>query len=225
MAARTLLDPEIGSRLLADLGFLHVPGRPIDPGRSYLMVALREKPTLRHFDPERVDYWSSVDGRGVKSSVDRATRACHDAEYAWGEIGVVDRKGVANEFVSFGGRLTIRRIEGVHVVVFVSAAPIVASGGHSQGWDPGAQEMAGFVGRLRAAAGASRALESALAGLPPLAVYAAFVSDALARHHDRRGARVGDPELIDLVERERRWIAEGSPADWQAGVELASRLS
>ena len=62
------------ARRLADLGFLvglDLPGRP---GRGYLLVALRELPTLRGDDPERVEYWAARRGRGMRRSLTRPHR-------------------------------------------------------------------------------------------------------------------------------------------------------
>lgn len=221
----TVLDPAIGSKLLAQLGFLHVPGRPPAEGKAYLFVALRARPTLAHFDPERVDFWLTVDGRGTRADLDRSTPMRGECEYAWGVIRVVDRKSVANEFVSFGGLVSVRRIEDVLVAVFSSAAPIAARGGHSQGWDFGAEEMAAFMGRLRAAAGTSRSLELILAALSPLAVYALFVIDSLRRHRDRHGLLVGDERIIGMLRDEQHWLQARTPADWTAAEQIAERLA
>lgn len=220
----TVLDPAIGSELLAKLGFLHVPGRPPADGLAYLFVALRPRPTLRHFDPERVDFWLNVDGRGTRSILDRSTPMRGEFEYAWGVISVVDRKSVVNEFVSFGGVVSVRRIDDVLVAVFRSSGPIAARGGHSQGWDFGAEEMGGFMGRLRAAAGASRSLELKLAELSPLAIYSVFVVDSLIRHRDRHGLLVGDERIVEMLRDEQHWLQAQFPEDWAAGQQIAERL-
>jgi hypothetical protein len=221
----SVLDPAIGSKLLAQLGFLHVPGRPSTDGRAYLFVALRARPTLAHFDPERVDFWLTVDGRGTHADLDRSTFIRGECEYAWGVISVVDRKAVANEFVSFGGLVSVRRIEEALVGVFSSAAPIAARGGHSQGWDFGAEEMAAFMGRLRAAAGTSGLLELKLAALSPLAIYALFVIDSLRRHRDGHGLLVGDERIIAMLRREQRWLRTAVADDWAAAEQFAERLA
>jgi len=218
------IDPIAGGELLADLGFLHVAGRPVACGAAYLLVALRPRPTLRHFDPERVEYWTTVAGRGTRAALDRSTAFPAESAYAWGVIRVVDRKGIANEFVSFGGTLRVQRIDGTIFAVFHSPGPIAARGGHSQGWDPWAVEMAGFVGRLRAAAGASKALEGRLASAAPLALYSAFVADAIGRNRDRRGVFVGDERLLRIAMGERRRLSADVPGDWQMGTDLALRL-
>ena len=79
----TALDPQIGAQLLAQLGFLLVPGPPSEHGPAYLLVALRRQPTLRHFDPQRVDYWVSDDGRGTRASLDCATHMPLQADFSW----------------------------------------------------------------------------------------------------------------------------------------------
>jgi hypothetical protein len=218
------LDPLVGADLLADLGFLHVPGLPLAGPPAYLFVALRPQPTLRHYDPERIDYWCSAEGRGIHLSLDRTADQLGDSEFAWGKIDVVDRKGIANYYVSFGGLLRTRRAGDVLLAVFSSPAPIAACGGHSQEWDPLAGEMAAFVARLRAAAGASAAFEQRLATLTPSALYAGFVCDELARHVNGRGEVVGEGRPMDLLRGERQRLVDERATEWAAGQALAARL-
>jgi hypothetical protein len=211
--------------LIDQLGFLHVPGRPATTGQAYLIVALRPRPTLVHFDPERIDYWEFVGGIGVAAHIDWSSRPSDYSPFAWGKVSVVDRMGVANDFVSFGGVYTVRRTRDGLVSVFSSPAPIAACGGHSQGFDFGASEMAAFVGRLRAAAGNSRELEARIADAPPLAVYSAFVADALSRHRDPHGQQVGDEKTVEMLRSERRWLVDAAGRDWAAGIEIARTVS
>ena len=56
------LDPVSAAPLLSDLGFLATSDLPDRPGPAYLLVALREAPTLHHYDPEVVEYWVSEAG-------------------------------------------------------------------------------------------------------------------------------------------------------------------
>jgi hypothetical protein len=219
------LDPLVGADLLTDLGFLRVPGAPLDQPPAYLFVALRPRPTLRHFDPERVDYWVSAQGRGVRASIDRYVPAGHDTSFAWGAIGVVDRKGVSNQYVAFGGLLRTRRIGDVMVAVFSSEAPIAARGGHSQGWDPLAGEMAAFLARLRATAGASRDFERALCAADPLSLYSTFVADSLARQVGPHGEILGEGESMELLRRERDRLSDKEARNWAAGQSLAAQFA
>jgi hypothetical protein len=218
-----LLTATIGGRLLTDLGFLHVPGLPGADGPAYLFVALRRTPTLRHFDPERVDLWFPENGRGTRGAIDIATPSGR-REFAWGTIRVVDRKRVANEFASFGGLLEARRFDDVLVAVLSSDAPIVARGGHSQGRDQAADEMAAFFARLRAAIGQDPALEKLVCSLPPLALYSAFLADTIERHRDGHGEVVGDLTIVRLVTREAARLRLNDPADWHRGAPLAAAV-
>jgi hypothetical protein len=154
------LDPVVGRELLDDLGFLLVPGRPTASGTAYLFTALRPRPTLRHFDPERIEYWVSVDGHGLPATLEWSMPVVPPRPYSWGLIRVIDRLGVSNEFVSFGGQLDAARFDDVLVAVFSSDAPIEARGGHSQEWEPGSSSVTAPAGgcgpapRARTTAGA-----------------------------------------------------------------------
>ncbi|MFO7533810.1 MAG: hypothetical protein R6W93_15235, partial [Candidatus Limnocylindrales bacterium] len=97
------IDPKLASQLLADWGFLADPDLPNRPGPAYLLVAIRAKPTLRHYDPELVEYWITGDkGFGVRETVTFASRLPRRCQFGWGRITVIDRKGVANRYLTFG---------------------------------------------------------------------------------------------------------------------------
>ncbi len=65
----TGLDIDDCESLLADVGFLLVPGAPTPGGNAYLLVALRPKPTRAHFDPERIELWMRANGRSEPAEV------------------------------------------------------------------------------------------------------------------------------------------------------------
>jgi len=60
--------PESAARVLRNLGFVSHADMPDGPGESWLAIAIRQQPTLEHFDAERVEYWTTVAGRGVAVS-------------------------------------------------------------------------------------------------------------------------------------------------------------
>ncbi|MEO8625370.1 MAG: hypothetical protein ABI452_01590 [Candidatus Limnocylindrales bacterium] len=220
----TTLGIEVGHELLDDLGFLLVPGAPLGVGRSYLFVAIRPQPTLRHFDPERVEFWTTPGGHGVPAVVEWATREAAASEHSWGPIRLVDRIRATNEFVTFGGELLVARLPQAKIVVFSSDGPIVACGGHSQEWAAGGREIQGFLGRLRAAADPRGALEQLIAGLSPTARYAAFIADAI-EHARQSEAKTGwTSDARPVLERERARLEGESAADWASGVGLASKV-
>ncbi len=221
--AMEIIDPIAARQLIDELGFLLVPGRPVERGRAYLIVGLRSAPTLAHFDPELIQLWRNVDGRGARAEIEWSSKEAPDADFSWGEVRIVDRLGVSNEFVTFGGRLEVARIDKVKVCVFSSDAPIVARGGHSQDWEYGAQEIVAFLGRLRAAADPRATLERQMADLSPVARYASFIWDRLLNAMRTEQAGFDRADRLLLL-RERRRLTELSPTDWQAGVDLACAL-
>ena len=56
-------DPLDPASRIAEWGFLANPDLPDRPGPAYLLVALRAAPTLRHYDPESIEYWVTRDGQ------------------------------------------------------------------------------------------------------------------------------------------------------------------
>ena len=218
------LGPDVGAELLEKLGFLLVPGAPFAEGRAYLFVCLRRRPTLRHFDPERVDYWVVEERRGVRATFDWFASLPTESAFAWGSLRVIDRLGMSNEYVSFGGTLRVGKHDGRKVAVFGSSAPILARGGHSQGWDPGAEEAAAFLARLRAAAGRSLEFEHRLSELAPEVIYAAFVADSRARYRDSLTLADWRPRTLSSLRREEVRLRDRAPADWTSGAELAEAL-
>ena len=59
---------------------------------------------MHHYDPEIVAYWVNKAGRGVPRTLTRETRLPIDTEFSWGLIRIVDRLGVTNEYLTFGGQ-------------------------------------------------------------------------------------------------------------------------
>jgi hypothetical protein len=219
----TDLEPEAAAELLANWGFIAHSGLPDHPGPGYLMVALRRLPTLAHYDPETLEFWITRDGRGVPASIDHQTPMPHECEVSWGTVRIVDRLRKPNEFLTFGGALTASRVEGATVAVLLSPAPLLSRGGHSQGWDAGARELAAWFGRLWGAAGNARGFEAGLAAADPLARYAAFIAELRARdgaHAPPAGAVNGRWHAW-----EQQRLRRDHPAAWLAGLDLRQQLA
>lgn len=218
------LDPRRAAGLLANLGFIASSDLPDRPGPAYLLVALRPEPTLRHYDPERVEYWMTVAGRGAQQVLTRRTGLPVDGEFSWGPIRIVDRLLVSNEYLTFGGRLTAASIEGATVAIFTSPAPLLRRGGHSQGWDHGAEGLGAFFGRLLVAVDYAPGFETRLAEASPLARYAAFVSDLVGRYRTNSALRSGHPELWSLLEVDQRRMQLDHELEWAAGDALRHEI-
>lgn len=215
------IDPKKAAELLTNWGFLADPDLPDRPGPAYLLVAIRAEPTLRHYDPELAEYWITGDrGYGVRETITYASRLPREARFSWGRISVIDRKGVANRYLSFGGTLHAERIGGEVMCVFESPAPLLRRGGHSQGWDTGAHSVGGFFGRFRAAAGYEHEFEELAAGTDPVTRYAAFVSEFVARYRTSEYLREHYPKLWTLMLAEEKRLQAQHPAEWASGIDL-----
>jgi hypothetical protein len=201
--------PRAAARLLADLGFTLVDGDR--PGRlgSHLLVALRPWPTGRHFDPESIRFYGPADGRGRLVEIDRhAAVSSPSRKVLWGHVHVVDRFGIENRFLTFGGTLRSARDGDTALVDLWSPGPIVRWGGHSQGTDDITGQIGAFFGRLIVPFDFTTGAEGLLDGLPPTILYAAFLTD-LARRLASRRARGAEGERLEAwVAAERRRLGQ-----------------
>lgn len=184
--------------LLADLGFRLVA--PEGSGRPswHLLVALRDRPTMRHFDPEQIQYYGPADN-GALVAVDRCTPGPVGSIVArralWGHVHVVDRVPVENRFLTFGGDLRMAAVSPQLTVVDLrSPAPIVRWGGHSQGTDELTTAIGAFFGRVIVPVNYVPGAEARVDAAEPDVLYRAFLADALRRaatagrlHTDRSG--------------------------------------
>jgi hypothetical protein len=211
---------EAAARRLAPWGFLADPDLPDRPGPASLIVALREQPTLRHYDPEVVEFWSTENGRGAHESITRTTRMPFVAGVSWGEIRIVDRLGVANRYVGFGGRCDADRVDDAVIVAITSSAPLLRRGGHSQGWDDGADAIGAFFGKLLVTVDYIPGFEKRLAAATPLARYAAFIADADRRTRTMTISTLDARPFAATVRSEAGRLRGDHPDAWKAGLGL-----
>ncbi|HEX7473112.1 MAG TPA: hypothetical protein VF323_08510 [Candidatus Limnocylindrales bacterium] len=214
------LDPPVAAALLANLGFLASSDLPARPGPAYLLVALRPTPTLHHYDPERVDYWATVAGRGTRRTLAREATVPAGSAFSWGLIRIVDRLQVTNEYLTFGGELAVGPVGDTTIAVFTSPAPLLRRGGHSQGWDHGAQSVGAFFGRLLVAVDYIPRFETLLAAASPLARYSAFVREEVERYRMSAELRSSHAELWTLLETEERRLQREQTVAWTEGAAL-----
>lgn len=227
IATRSTLEevaPSAAAAELADYGFVVHADLPDLTGPARLLVAIRERPTLQHFDPELVEYWVSADGRGRPRTLTYDTPLPLSTDFSWGLIRIIDRLAVTNEYLTFGGHLTAQAAGSDAVCVFVSPAPLLRRGGHSQVWDHGATSVGAFFGRLMLAVDLVPGFEAALSRAAPLARYAAFVSDTVGRYSAAPELRDEHPELWVLLQTEARRL-RADAATWSAGHVLLEAMS
>jgi hypothetical protein len=209
---------------LADLGFISGPDLPDRPGPAFLMVALRDHPTLRHYDPERIDFWVSRSGRGVRRSLTRATPMPLDLDVSWGMIQLLDRFPVTNEYLTFGGHLSAAQVDGSTIAVFTSPVPLLRRGGHSQIWDEGSDELAVFFARLVAAVDIHPELESWVAAADPFVRYAAFLADVVGRYRASPELRSIENRTWTLLQAEEALMRREHPAALRAGGAIVAAM-
>ena len=214
------LEPITAATRIERWGFLAHPDLPDGPGPAFLLVALRPTPTLQHFDPEAVDYWVTDQGRGERRTLTHEDPTPRSEDFAWGLIRLIDRLGISNEYLTFGGHLDAASFDDVVVAVLTSPAPILRRGGHSQGMDLGADAVGAFFGRLMIAIDFKPGFEAAFAEADPLIRYAAFIRDGLGRRRPRRGVRPIDDELGRLLRHEDTRLRTADPARWEAAGAL-----
>lgn len=229
MPVRTALESSTAGRgaqsvaagALSDLGFLVRSDLPDRPGPARLLVALRARPVLTHYDPEAVSYWVSAAGAGRQAVLTRQTALPISATpFSWGEIRIVDRLQATNAYLTFGGSLWAADVEGVAIAVFESAVPLFRRGGHSQGWDDAAENVGAFFGRVRIAVDYVPGFEARLVEASPEARYCAFMSDLTDRYRAEATLRERHAGLWALMTREAGRLARMSAADVGAGRRL-----
>jgi len=201
-------------------GFLAYPDLPDGPGPAFLIVALRPTPTLQHYDPEAVDYWVTLAGRGSRRTLTHDRTMPRSEDFSWGLIRLVDRLNVSNEYLTFGGHLDAALIDDVVVAAFASTAPLLRRGGHSQGWDDGADAIGSFFARMMVAVDYKPGFERAFAEAEPLTRYAAFVQDAEQRRRGHMRSAAFDDALGRLVRHEATRMRLSVPDAWDAAGTL-----
>jgi hypothetical protein len=215
---------EDAAQRLEDWGFLADPDLPDRPGPASLIVALRERPTLRHYDPEVVEFWSSSGGRGTHQTITRDRRKPISVGVSWGEIRILDRLGESNGYFSFGGRCDAEVVGDALIVAFTSTAPILRRGGHSQGWDDGADAVGAFFGRLLVTVDYLPGFEERLAASTPLVRYAAFIQDAGQHDRDMRIRSSEERPFASTVRCEAARLRRDHPDAWRDGARLLAEV-
>jgi hypothetical protein len=216
------LDPRRAAGLLENLGFVAGSDLPDRPGPGYLLVAFRAQPTLHHYDPEYVEYWVRVAGRGDRRVLTRDVELPIAGEFSWRPIRIVHPRKVSNEYRAFGGHLAAAASQWTTVAVCSSSAPLLRRGGHTQGWVRGAESVGAFFGRLLVAVDYVPGFESRLDDMDPLARYAAFVRESVIRYRVSSGLRAASPAMWSLLEAEEHRLRRDHPLDWELGRTLLS---
>jgi hypothetical protein len=219
------LDLQAARSRLMDLGFWVDSPFPYRAGDSRLFVAMRDLPTLRHFDPELVSYWRTNDGRGRPSALSRETPMPFSGEFSWGKITLIDRLGVRNGFVALGGTLNAAETAmDTTTAVFRTPGPILRVGGHSQNADVMASDLGAFFGRIMVPIDFRPGIEQAISAASPMERYAAFVACERSRFSGHLQLRETYPHHALILAHEAHRLEHEQPAAWAAGCRLVQDL-
>lgn len=207
---RDLDDPgrwaDAARALTADLGFRLIEpdptGRRGTATEGHLLVALRDRPTLRHFDPEEISFYGPAGSGATLTTVTRVPAgSTRRRPVLWGHVHVVDRVPVENRFLTFGGELSLAATDDSLTLAHLrSPAPIVRWGGHSQGTDALTLAMGAFFGRLIVPVDFQPGGAARIDAATPEVLFAAFLCDAIGRAASM-SRLLGDPSDLD------RWLA------------------
>ncbi len=190
-----------------------------------LLVALRDVPTLEHFDPEEITFWEVHLGRGQLATFNRRKSLPRSQPFSWGRIQVADRIPETNQFLSFGGTMLADAAdEHETFVAFVSRAPIVRWAGHSQGVDPLVDEVGAFFARLMVPIDFQPEAETHIAQADPETLYAVFLHDAAGRFRPGGHLRDEYPDVAARLGHEARRLEHDNPSAWRAGADLLAAL-
>jgi hypothetical protein len=215
------ITPAEAAARLKHLGFLLLSPFPGHSGEANLLIALRERPSRGHFDPELIRFWrTGEDHRGHAGELTLTSRLPIRRAFSWGKLEIADRFGVRNEFVSLGGTLTADRMAGGVAVVLQSPAPILRMGGHSQAVDRIALELAAFFGRIMVPIDFQHGAESEISAASPLERYSAFIAFERARYASHEELRVEHPRQSAVLHLEAERLRRTEPASWAAGRRL-----
>jgi hypothetical protein len=213
--------------LLANLGFeLVEPDRTAGNETSHLLIALRPQPTLQHFDPETIDYWFNDGSHGHAAKLERDARLPIASDYAWGQIGLTDRLGVQNLFLSFGGALRAQMVaDGSILADFGSNAPILRWSGHSQVSDPLTSEVGAFFARIKVPIDFVPGAEAVVSKAGPRTLYCAFILSVRERLSQAHTPLDANRWLADWSSREGHRMESDFADSWNAATDMRRQLS
>jgi hypothetical protein len=214
--------PSAAQSLLTSLGFSLVNSQHPGAGGSHLLVAIRDEPTLRHFDPEALSYYAPRGPHAQLVTIDRESAIAIPSRRAlWGHVHVTDRLRVENRFLTFGGEIRTALTDSATALIDIkSPAPIVRWGGHSQGCDSLAGEIGAFFGRLIVPVDFTPGIEERLATVPPELLYAAFLIDLARRTRTSELGTNFESPLDPWLTTERMSLRHRAPDAWAAGRAL-----
>jgi hypothetical protein len=182
---------------------------PDSPGYAGLVVAVRERPTLQHYDPHRIHLRvRDADGEADWRTMSWLTPSAYSTHVCPGRIVLHDRHGKATEFFAFGGRLQVISQETESIYELRSGAPILALTPDEESLP---DQLASEVEELMAEAkagwhGDDEGFDRRLGDVEPVVLYSAAVHSLLTRFQESEAMMTAYADLAELLEHERAWL-------------------
>jgi len=193
-------------------GYYQLPrSHPHSPGYTGLLVAIREAPTERHFDPEKIRLQIlDEDGIPQRMTFGLEQHLAKSRQVCTGRVILQDRRDKEVEFFTFGGSIESVSVPGETVYSLRSTAPIL------QLTDEGesipnllAAETEVLIAKQRVRWRADdEGFGMQLAQVGPLQFYVATVSSLLACAEQTSVLPNEIAELYTVLCKERSWLEE-----------------
>jgi hypothetical protein len=180
-------------------------------GYNELDIAIRERPTNRHYDPESVRLQvKDRDGFASWITLELGSSFRDSRHVCPGRIILHDRVDKRVQFFSFGGSLEVSAEPGAVVYSLHSTAPVLGLSELAQRvTDQFIFEIEAIMGERRANWGVNDAgFDQRLAEADPLPFYLASVFSILVRLKDIPALQQSLADLYAMLSRERAWLQE-----------------
>ncbi len=184
---------------------------PKCPGYEGLRVAIRERPTRRHFDPETIQLSLFSPGKPVQEESLNLLTPLHKPQIVCpGTVVLIDRRGKQESFYLLGGTIESASVPGEIVFTIRSTAPVLwlTKKGESI-CDQLAAELGALIAQVRATSGESDdEFFGRLASIEPLALYTAAIYTIFSDYEHQADVRESYPEVHSLLHEEQQWLQE-----------------
>jgi hypothetical protein len=207
------MDEQSVLELMKRWGYFPLPKpHPDSPGYSGLLVAIREQPTGKHFDPQTL-HLRLRDEKGLArwrtlswlSPLEAGTdHACA------GLVTLYDRSGKRVDFFTFGGTLEVTSVPGEVVYALRSPAPVLELTAHDEtAPDQLASETELLMGEMEERWGLDeQGYDRRLAAVEPLQFYLAVLQSILLHYERARVLEKAYHQLYDVLRQEKEWLVE-----------------
>ncbi|MCB9102379.1 MAG: hypothetical protein H6632_22770 [Anaerolineales bacterium] len=204
------MNDELFFQEMAEAGYLLLePLHPASPGGTRLLIALRQTPTERHYDPERIDL-SRADADGCAGRVRLTLAALTSGNWPLcpGPVVLRDRFDKRVYFFSYGGALEIYTNAGMAVCVLTSPAPIVEMANEPDNVaEQLASETEALLARMHANWGRDdQGYQQRLVEIDPLELYAATIIHLLESYKQNSALRHSFHRFYGMLLNEQDWL-------------------